>query len=220
MAFRDLREWLAKLEADGELHHIKVPVDWRGEVGAISRRVLNERGPALLFENIIDHQNGDFRKLLHGSLASTERVAMMLGLTREATSRQMVQLARQRFKERIAPVVVSDGPVKQNILKTGIDLNRIPVPKWHPFDEGRYINTCCGVVTRDPDTGILNIGIYRGMIAGPDKISVLLVAAQHWGIHFHKYAKRGQEMPVAVVYGLHPARICRRCPGRLRCSRI
>ena len=54
----------------------------------------------------------------------------------------------------------------------------------------------------DPDTKIMNVGTYRGMIGDDEKsIPVLLSRAQHWGIHFSKYEKRGQEMPVAIVYG-------------------
>mgnify|MGYP003346719030 FL=1 len=56
MACMDLRQWIDLLEREGELHRVKAQVDWDGEIGTISRRVLEEQGPALLFENIKDHQ--------------------------------------------------------------------------------------------------------------------------------------------------------------------
>jgi len=57
----------------------------------------------------------------------------------------------------------------------------------------------------DPDTRLMNVGMYRGMIGDNEKsISVLLVPTQHWGLHFSKYKQRGEEMPVAVVYGWDP----------------
>ena len=61
--------------------------------------------------------------------------------------------------------------------------------------------TSASVVTKDPDTGILNAGTYRGMIAKKNTIGVLLAMTQGWGKHFSKYKNRGQEMPVAVVIG-------------------
>ena len=67
--------------------------------------------------------------------------------------------------------------------------------------QGR-LNTLASTVKMDPDTKIMNVGTYRGMIGDDEKsIPVLLSRAQHWGIHFSKYEKRGQEMLVAIVYG-------------------
>jgi len=58
-----------------------------------------------------------------------------------------------------------------------------------------------GTVTRDPDTGEMNVGVYRGMIVSKNKISKLLQPHQHWGIHYQKYKHLNREMPVAVVHG-------------------
>ena len=55
MALKDIRDWISKLEAEGELKRITAKVDWNLELGEISRRAIAERGPALLFENIKDH---------------------------------------------------------------------------------------------------------------------------------------------------------------------
>ena len=52
MGFLDMRQWMASLEQQGELRRIKAEVDWDREIGAITRRVLEKKGPALLFENI------------------------------------------------------------------------------------------------------------------------------------------------------------------------
>ena len=57
MGFADLREWLQRFEAAGEMQRIKAPVNWDREIGTIARRSFTRRGPALLFENIKDHQN-------------------------------------------------------------------------------------------------------------------------------------------------------------------
>ncbi len=86
-----------------------------------------------------------------------------------------------------APVMVSSGPVKDNIVKgDDVDLYQLPVPKWNPLDGGRYIMTSGSVVTRDPDNGTLNVGTYRGMIGTKNTIGVLLATTQGWGTHFTK----------------------------------
>jgi len=206
MAFLDLRQWVDKLEAEGELKRIKAKVDWDGELPAIIGKVYAERGPALLFENIKGYESAWCRKLFAGGLSSRRRLALMMGMPKDTPYSDLTQLLRKRFKEPVTPVEVDTGPVKENIVKgDDVDLFQIPVPKWHPLDGGRYINTWCGVVTMDPDTGEHNIGMYRGMIISKNKIGALLVPAQGWGGHYAKYQQMGKPMPVAVVYGYDPS---------------
>jgi len=205
MAFKDMREWITKLEEEGELIRVTKEVDWRDEIAGIARIALNNREPATLFENIKDYQTGRCTKLLQGALGTPERVALMMGLPKKAKKRDMVNIVRKAMYAKCPPVLVENGPVKENIVKgEDINLYDFPVPQWHSLDGGRYINTWCGVVTKDPEDGWVNIGLYRGMIADKDKISVLLCASQHWGIHFSKYAEMGKPMPVAVVIGWDP----------------
>ncbi|MFC1903239.1 UbiD family decarboxylase domain-containing protein, partial [Chloroflexota bacterium] len=206
MAYKDMRDWIAKVEEVGELKRITAEVDWDLELSAITRRVANQQGKALLFENIKDHQNTACRKVFMNSLGSRERVAMALGLPRETGYRGLVEFTKESLGRRIEPVIVTSGPVKENIVKgEAVDLYQFPVPKYAPLDGGRYINTRGCVVTMDPDTKIMNVGIYRGMIGDDEKsIPVLMAAARHWGVHFSKYKERGEEMPVAVVYGWDP----------------
>ena len=201
MGYNNLREWIDKLESEGELKRIKAEVDWRGELAAITRKVFTKRGPALLFENIKDYKNGLSSKLFVGGLSTRSRIAMNLGLPKETPMRDLVEIVRRSFKRSIDPKIVNDGPVKQNVIKSGIDLYQFPVPKWHYLDGGRYINTFCGVITRDPETLETNVGLYRGMIIDKDEIGVLLVPGQGWGIHYLKYQQMKRPMPVAIVYG-------------------
>ena len=206
MAYSDLREWIKTLEDKSMLRRVKAEVDWDREVGAVCRTVTNKAGPALLFENIKGHSNTFCKKLFVNGMGHRERVALAVGLHQDTPYKEIVRTIRQRFENPIPPVVVKTGPVKQNIRKgSDIDLNQVPVPKWHHLDGGRYINTSCAVVTRDPDTGALNVGTYRGMIVEKDTIGVLLASTQHWGMHFAKWRAKGKPMPVAVVYGWDPA---------------
>ena len=205
MTFLDQRAWITTLEAAGEVTRVKVPVDWNGEIGAICRKVLNAQGPALLFENIVGHERSWCTKLFTGSLGTAGRVSLALSGSPGVPRRELAELFRKALRSGIPPARVATGPVKENILRGDqIDLFQIPVPLWHPRDLGRYINTMCSVVTRDPDTGFLNVGTYRGVISDPRRIATLLLLGAGWGEHFVKYADRGQDMPVAVVYGWDP----------------
>ena len=156
MVFGDLRGWIEALKEAGEIHEIDAEVNWDRELGAITRRVFgNGNGPAVLFNNITDYQNGRCQRLFTGGLSNFSRIAMMFGLPKDATIASIVKAARDAFASKVEPVIVDSGPVKENIL-TGddIDLYDFPAPQWHPKDGGRYINTFQGTVTKDPDTGV------------------------------------------------------------------
>jgi len=204
LAFADLRAWIDHLEREGQLRRIKAEVDWNEEIGTLVQIVREETGYALLFENIKDYRDTRGRRLFT-NFGTAPQLAMALGLPKDIGIRDQIRHIRQGFKGRLKPIEVATAPVKQNILHGGdVNLLEFPVPKWNPGDGGRYINTQCGVVTRDPDTGWLNVGLYRGMITDRNHIAVLLILTQHWGQHYTKYRDRGQKMPVAVFYGGDP----------------
>jgi UbiD family decarboxylase len=204
MSSRDLRKWIAQLETEGELKRIRAKVDWDGEISQIIKRSYLRQGPALLFENIKGHEK-TFSKLFTNGLGTQSRVNLMLGLPKDTPIPETILTIKNRIKKPLEPVMVKTGPVKGNIIRgKDIDLFQIPVPKWHPLDGGRYINTFCGAVTKDPDTGQNNVGIYRGMILSKNRIGVLLIPMKDWGITYHKYQQMGKPMPVAFVYGYDP----------------
>jgi len=201
-AFADLRDWIYWLEAQGQLRRVKAEVDWDLEIAGITRAVQAKEGPAVLFENIKDYRNTRGRSLFIGGLFTYQRIAAMLGLPMDTSAADMIKHCRRTFHEQVHPIMVSTGPVKENIV-TGDDINLydFPAPRWHHLDGGRYIDTFAGVVTKDPETGEVNVGMYRGMIAGKNKVAKLVVPAQHWGRHFTKYRDMGRPMPVAIVHG-------------------
>ena len=81
MAFNDLREWIDDLEERQELKRIQAEVDWDEEIGAITREVSSQSGPALLFENIKDHQNTLLPPSVHQRHRhARERVCRFLGV--------------------------------------------------------------------------------------------------------------------------------------------
>ncbi|WP_235010340.1 UbiD family decarboxylase [Mycobacterium sp. 3519A] len=198
----DLRSWMATLDRAGEMRRITALVDWDQEIGAITRANQALSGPALLFENIVDHRDTLCTKLFTSGIGNRRKVQLMLGLPETANDAAIVHHLKQAFTKPVPPRVVDTGPVKANIVDgDGIDLWQFPAPRWHGTDGGRYLDTFCGVVTEDKVTGRDNIGVYRGMIGDRDKIVKLLAPIQGWGGHLEGY--RPEPMPVAVVYGWH-----------------
>lgn len=205
MGYDDLRAWIGALEGAKQLARVSSEVDWNLELGGISRSLMRREGPALLFENIKGYKNSRCQRLFINGLGNRQRVAMALGIPLGVSYRDIVMTIKERLRRPVAPVKVPSGPVKEVILREDeIDLYEFPVPKYNHMDGGRYINTYCGIVTMDPETKAINVGIYRGMIVGKNKIAVLLATTQHWGQNFVKYREMGREMPVAVVYGWDP----------------
>lgn len=202
MAYQDLREWIEKLESEGELAKVTKEVDWNLEIGAIARENMDRGGPALLFENIKDHKDTICKKLITCSLSTHSRVAMMLGLPKDTPYQDMIKVWRKRTKERVKPVIIDSGPCKENIIKgDDVDLFQFPTPHWQKLDGGRYIGTFHGVVTKDPDTGWLNVGMYRQMIHDKKTTTMSVAQGQHIWFHWRKYRPRGKNMPLAVAIG-------------------
>ncbi len=199
MSFVDMREWIARLDKEGELRRITAEVSWDRELGAIARRVLEKKGPALLFERIKGYETGRCTKVFVSGLGSVGRLALSLGFPKDASNRDLVQHVMKLNRQTIAPTIVATGPVKDVVVRgKDIDQTEFPVPKWHYLEGGRYIHTFSGVVTRDPETRAMNVGIYRGMIGKKNTAPFLLIkGGQHWGQHFLKYSARGEPMPVA-----------------------
>ena len=111
----------------------------------------------------------------------------------------------ERLRKPIEPETVAMGPCKEVILADeGADVLQLPVPLWQALDGGRYIGTWHGVVTRDPDTGWLNAGMYRTMVHDSRRLGILLARDQHIGQHFQKYRRMKKAMPVAIVIGTDP----------------
>src|SRR5262252_9126160 len=210
VAFGDLRGWIAALQAAGEFHQIDAEVDWNIELGTILRLAQGTgTGPALMFNNIKGYNRPDSRcrRVFGGGLSSHRRVAMMLGMSPDTHPRELVKIGRTILAGSIPPKIVKDGRVKENVV-TGkdIDLGQFPVPWWNRLDGGRYLLTYGGCVTKDPETGIMNVGVYRGMVASRNQIPILMWRAQHIGHHFTAWQNGGSaEMPIAVAIGWEPS---------------
>src|SRR5579864_3328413 len=208
-AFGDMRGWMKALEAAGEMRSVDAEVNWDVELGTVTRLAQGSgTGPALLFNAIKDYgKNARCHQVFTSGLASARRVAMMMGLPPDTHARELVKIGRTLLTESIAPKIVKTGPVKENIVKgKDVDLFEFPVPQWNRIDGGRYILTYGGVVTKDPYTGVMNVGVYRGMVGGKNLIPILMWRAQHIGHHVTAWQEAGHnEVPIAAAIGWEPS---------------
>lgn len=214
VAYKDLREWIAALEAESQLTRVTAEVDWKYELGAIVRRtwdVYGDASPALLFTNIKGYPAPGPNKLFTGAFRSWYRAAMMLGLDpKTATRNQILRTLKKRITDKsqhIPPRWVKSGPVKQNIIKgDDVDLGIFPTPHWNERDGGRLLGSFGSVFTKDRDSGWVNVGVYRLMMHSRNELGIQLDPAnQHIGEHYFKKIQDNEPMEVAVAIGHEPA---------------
>jgi len=219
MAYKSLRAFIDALEKAGELVRIKTFVDPVLEIAEITDRVSKtpDRNKALLFEN-----TGTDFPLLINSMGSDRRMCMALGVNHldEAMNDvdgllKKMSTPKNGILEKLAmlpelgkfasymPKVVSGRGACQEVVMSTPDLGKLPILKCWPEDGGRFI-TLPAIHTKDPLTGMRNIGMYRMQEFGPT------LTGMHWhrhkvsARHYNEYKKLGKRMPVAVALGGDP----------------
>jgi 4-hydroxy-3-polyprenylbenzoate decarboxylase len=221
MAYRDLREFLARLEKNNRLKRITVPVSQDLEITEIANRVMKgarEQNVALLFENV----RGQTMPVVIGLFGTEERMAWALGVERlqdlntklsEFISLEMprglVEKARRGWEVLNAlratePRYVTRGAC-QEVVMDPPNLNALPILKCWPQDAGRYI-TLPSVFSRDPKTGKRNVGMYRLQVF--DERTLGMHWQRHKGGAEHQRVAQdigAEKIPVAVSLGGDPA---------------
>ena len=191
----DLRGFIARLDQQRLLRRIEGPVDWRHEIGEITR---NHQVP-LLFENIKDYLG---RAVFTNGLSCTASIALALGLDAGTSQKSIVREAARRIAVPIKPMIVETGPVLENVVEADkINFLDLPVPQWSRLDAGRYIGTWHINVTRDPDTGHRNLGVYRMQVLGPNRATVSTSPKSHLGRHLAKAEREQRPLEMAVAIG-------------------
>jgi 4-hydroxy-3-polyprenylbenzoate decarboxylase len=205
--WRDLREWLALVEAYGRLMRISQPVDADEELSAITfMATRRENAPALVFESLHGDRFGA-RVLANMLGSSKERYALAVGLNPGLSTAEMIAATRLVMSRRIAPVYIpaAAAPVNEIVLRDGeIDLTALPVPKFWPGDGGRYIGTGDITLTRDPDSRRINVGCYRQMLHGPRRVGLYCSPGKHGLLDREAWWARGEPCEVVVAYGIDP----------------
>lgn len=213
----DLQDHIAKLDAAGLVRSIDAPVNKDTELHPLVRWQFrggiaeNER-KAFKFTNVTDSRGRTFdMPVIVGALASN---AQIYSIGMDTPIADIGKCWTEAIANPIAPNTITDAPC-QEVVITGDDLrgegkglDALPVPISSPgYDSAPYLTaTLC--ITRDPETGTQNIGMYRAGLKASDRLALRMVARaggaeghQHW----EKYKARGEKMPIAIVIGAPPA---------------
>ncbi|MEK6964688.1 MAG: menaquinone biosynthesis decarboxylase [Thermoproteota archaeon] len=218
MTLDDIHQFVDELEKAGELKRITTQVDADLEIAEILRRTMYANGPALLFENVKNYDMpvlgnafGSLKRLEIGLETSdfTEIGQRIVDMTKmEVPSgvlnkiKKLPELAKMGD---VFPKLEKDGPVTE-IVDDSPSFDKIPILKTWPKDAGRFI-TFGFVVTKHPETGVRNLGVYRMQILDSKH------ALMHWqkhkrGAHHHDITKeKGEKIEAAIVIGGDPATI-------------
>jgi len=225
MKYRDLREFIAHLEAIDELKRIAVEIDPNLEMTEICDRTLKAGGPALLFER----PTGSNIRVLANLFGTPRRVALGMGQESVEALREVGKLLaflkepeppkgmRDMFDKLPLFKQVLNMPARevknapcQEVVYAGsdIDLGRYPIQTCWPGDAGPLI-TWALVITRGPHKERQNLGIYRQQVIGKNKVIMRWLAHRGGALDFKDWqeAHPGQPFPVAVALGADPATI-------------
>ena len=226
MSLDSLRDFVAALDEAGELVRIKEPVSTTLEITEIADRCMKSPGggPALLFERPVLPSGAVSRYPVGINLfGSMKRMTMALGTASlDDTGGRITELLRTKVPDSLGGKIAmlpkllelsqypprtgfGPAPCQQVVLREhDADLLEIPHLKCWP-DDGGYYMTMPMVITRDPHSGIRNVGLYRIMVTGKREM------AMHWqrhkvgADHWREMAARGERMPVAIALGADPA---------------
>ncbi|MFH1999369.1 MAG: menaquinone biosynthesis decarboxylase [Planctomycetota bacterium] len=217
MTFKDIREWIAGLEEAGELRRIQEPLSPDLEITEVSDRAIKAEGPALLFEN----PAGFNMPVLMNAFGSFRRMSMVLGVEKlddagqdildfleaempKGLIQKLKMLPKVKRLADIFPKTVSRAPCHEVVLKgDDVDLTRLPVLKCWPQDGGPFI-TLPVVITRDPETGIRNVGMYRMQVYDRNTTGMHWHAHKDSAQHYRLAERRKQRLPLAVAIGPDP----------------
>src|SRR5579884_1248945 len=213
MGYRDLREYLAALEALGLLRTIDERMSKDTEIVPFVRlqfRGLPEEArTAFWFRNVTDARGRSFDgSVVLGSLGASRAIyGAALGVPPAEIPQKWGQVHGRHIPPRI--VDRASAPVKEVVLRgpeLGEGVDRFPhVISTPGFDPAPFL-TAGSWITRDPDTGSYNLGIYRGMIKAPDRIGCQTdVPTQHLALQWEKARRRGEHLEAAVFIGGPPA---------------
>jgi 4-hydroxy-3-polyprenylbenzoate decarboxylase len=216
--YRDLREFIQRLDREGELKRISAEVDPVLEITEITHRVTRAGGPALLFER----PKGSQHPLLINMLGSERRVNLALEVHAldevAARIRGFLDMqAPQGLFDKIKmlpklaelgsffPKTVKTGPCKEIIETDKLDLSKFPILKCWPQDGGRFI-TWPLVITKNPETGKRNVGVYRMQVFDERTTGMHWQTQKHGAEHFRRAraADPKGRIEVAVAIGADP----------------
>lgn len=195
---QDLRDFLQKLESDGEVRSIPVEVKRAFEISTLVMELEKKRQfPVLRFEQV---ENSSF-PVITSILSTRERLAKGMGVE----SHELSEAYAKGIKNRIEEIhIIEDPPFGENCI-TGedIDLYKLPIPVHFPIDAGPYVTSgLC--VAKDPVSGVETLGFHRMQLKGKDKLGISLHSRQRLWESFRRSEELGKSLEAAIVIGVHP----------------
>lgn len=213
MYYADLREYISALESKGKLIRIKREINKDTELMPLVRwqfRGLPEgERKAFLFENVTDVRGRRFSipVAVGTHAASREHYSLAMNCQPEEIQEKWAQASQRP----ILPVSVKEGAVQEvvytgpQLAQEGGGLDAFPIPISTPgLDPAPFLSAPCWV-SKDPETGVPNIGTYRAHIKAPNKTGIHCGASQHLGIHWFKAKQMGKPLEAAIFLGGPPS---------------
>lgn len=215
MPYSDLHQHLKTLKASGHLLRIQRLINKDTELHPLVRwqyrgGIPAEERKAWLFENVTDARGRRFKfPVVVGALAGN-RAIYFHGMGCK-TAEEVDGKWQRALSHPIEPVFVTRAPCQEEVhlgdelSREGLGMDEFPVPISTPgFDNGPY-TTCSHWITKDPETGVQNLGNYRGQIKSPTRVGVFPSGlGQDIYIHWKKSQAQGKHLPAALVIGAPP----------------
>lgn len=202
MPYRDLREYLGVLESKGLLCHVQAEVEKDWEIAAVCRRVFQrisqEKRPALMFDRIKNHDI----PLVVGVLGGSRSI---YATALETEMDKVLDKWESGIRNPQKPQLVEVGPCQEFVhMGDEANLEMLPAPVWTVGEDPAPYHTSAFVVSRDPESGIRNVGVYRAQVKGPRKAGLMINPPRNMNVHIRKNEGRGSGTDVALVFGADP----------------
>jgi 4-hydroxy-3-polyprenylbenzoate decarboxylase len=212
--YNDMQDHLSALDAAGLLTTIDAAIDKDSELSPLVRwqfrgGIVEADRKAFLFTNVkgADGRSFDTPVAIGALAGNAEIYSIGMGVP----IAEIGDCWSNAILNPITPVAIENPPCQEIIyegsdITSGSGLDALPVPVSTPgYDSAPYL-TATACVTRDPDTGIQNLGTYRGGLKAPDRIGLKMFMnlGQGGTAHWEKYRSRGEAMPIAMVIGCPP----------------
>jgi UbiD family decarboxylase len=219
--FKDLREHIAALDKAGLLVKIDEQINKDTELMPLVRwqfrGLAEEERRAFMFTNVIDAKGRKYDiPVVVGTLAATRQI---YGFGLQCAPEEIVDRWNHAQTNPIAPKIVDKAPVHEevhtgdSILEHGA-LGEFPIPISTPGYDCAPFTTASHWFTKDPETGLINVGNYRGHIKSPTRTGVFLSSSNHGGYHWRKCKERGIPLQAALVIGAPPC-VAYTAPSRI-----
>ena len=214
--YRDLQDHLAALEEAGLLVTVDEPVDKDSEMHPLVRwqfcgGLAEKDRKAFLFRNVTDAKGRKFPfAVVVGALAANQDIysAGMQAPVMEIGAKWQHAIANpippRIVEQALCHDVVLTG---DDLLGDGNGLDSLPIPVSTPGFDSAPTLTSTNTITRDPETGVQNMGTYRCGLKAPERLVVRMatrVGGAGGYLHWRKYQARGEKMPCAIVLGCPP----------------